>query len=74
MDNVSFCPYRTGIDWTKIQQTKLSQPVQFSGDARDFQSDDETDIGEEPIDTNNGETIEEESGMFHQGVTFYITN
>lgn len=31
MENVSFCPYRTGVNWATVQTTQYSEPVTFSG-------------------------------------------
>jgi len=35
--NISFCPYRTNIDWSTIQTTHFTQPVTFTGTPRDLQ-------------------------------------
>ena len=38
MENVSFCPYRTQInyDWSSIQTTPFTPPKTFRGDASDL--------------------------------------
>jgi hypothetical protein len=41
MDPVSYCPYRTNLDWstsqrTRIQTTKVTQPLLFNGTPDDL--------------------------------------
>lgn len=31
MENVSYCPYRTSVNWANVQTTSFTQPVTFSG-------------------------------------------
>ena len=31
MDQVSFCPYRTSVNWANVQTTQFTQPVTFEG-------------------------------------------
>lgn len=34
MENVSYCPYRTSVNWANVQTTQFSEPVTFSGEVQ----------------------------------------
>lgn len=34
MENVSYCPYRTSVNWANVQTTPFTKPVTFSGEVQ----------------------------------------
>lgn len=62
--NISFCPYRTNINWSTIQTTSVSQPLVYTGGARDVKSPEGGDgsASVEPLPATVEDAPDEDAG------------
>lgn len=62
--NISFCPYRTNINWSTIQTTAVSQPLVYTGESRDVKVPDASDgtVSMEPLPASVEDAPDDDAG------------